>query len=212
VPNHQCMLYAGSPVKYLPGLAAVAKTKLQENWRCLYLNSPPMIDQMHASLAQAGIAVAEEIEQGSLVLSSSQDHLRDGRFDVDRMLSGLADAVGQAVSDGYTGLWATGDMRWEFGRETNFAKLVEYEYALDRFIARQPLSGICQYHIDTLPSDVVQWGLLTHQFLYINEELSQANSHYLPSHLLTYRRPAVSGFQLQEMFARPVEREAANMC
>ncbi len=205
MPNHQCMLYTGSPVKHLPGLAAVAKQKLQANLRCLYLNSPPMVAEMRSSLAQAGVAVAEEVDRGALVLSSSQDHLRNGQFDVDRMLGGLADAVDQAIRDGYTGLWATGDMKWEFGSVTNFAKLLEYEYALDRFIARQPLSGICQYHIDTLPADVVQWGLCTHQFLYINEELSLENPHYLPARLLTYRRPVVSAMQLQEMLARPLE-------
>ncbi len=35
------------------------------------------------------------------------------------MLHKLEDALDQALSDGYKGLWATGDMTWEFGSEKN---------------------------------------------------------------------------------------------
>lgn len=207
--NHQCMLYAGSPVVNLRSLAAVAREKLRANWRCLYLNSPEMVEEMRFSLAGAGVDVAAETHRGALVLSSAQDQLQDGLFDVDRMLANLAGAVNQAVDDGYLGLWASGDMRWEFGSETNFSKLLEYEYSLDRFIEGEPaLAGICQYHIDTLPADVVQWGLCAHPFLFINEEQSLENSHYRPADLLTYRRPLVSTAQLQELLARPVELHA----
>lgn len=209
MPSHQCMLYEGSPAKHLPGLAAVLKQQLLANWRCLYLNSPQMVAEMGSCLGDAGIAVADEVERGALILSSSQDHLLDGQFEIDRMLDGLSVAVDQALCDGYTGLWATGDIRWEFGGETNFAKLLEYEYALERLMQRQPsLCGICQYHIDSLPTDVVQWGLCTHPFLYINEERSQGNPHYCPARLLTYRRPFVSAVELQEMIARPSETRA----
>jgi hypothetical protein len=31
------------------------------------------------------------------------------------MMAKLEDAVTQALADGYKGLWATGDMGWEFG-------------------------------------------------------------------------------------------------
>lgn len=204
--NHQCMIYAGCPAEQSRSLAAMVKEKLRANWRCLYLNSPQMIEVMRSSLADGGVDVAGEMERGALVLSWAQDHLQDDHFDVDRMLGNLSGAVDQAVSDGYAGLWATGDMRWEFGSETNFAKLLEYEFALDRFIQRQPcLAGICQYHVDALPADVVQWGLCSHRRLFINEEESLDNPHYRPADLLTYRRPVVSRAQLQELLARPVE-------
>jgi len=71
--------------------------------------------------------VAREVGKGSLVLSSDQGHLVDGHFDVDKMIRGLEEAVPQALSDGYLGLWATGDMTWEFGSRKETAKLLEYE-------------------------------------------------------------------------------------
>jgi hypothetical protein len=90
-------------------------------------------------------------------------------------------AVNEALNDGYHGLWATGDMSWEFGPEKDFSRLVEYERRLEELFHRQPtLSGICQYHADTLPAETVQHGLLTHQAVFINQTLSRLNPHYLP--------------------------------
>ena len=54
------------------------------------------------------------------------------------MLAMLADAINDALAHGYAGLWATGDMTWE-------------------------LSGICQYHRDTLPEDALQVALSKHR-------------------------------------------------
>jgi hypothetical protein len=203
-PNHQCMLYAGSPGRHLPGLATVTKQRLRAKWRCLYLNSPARVAEMRSCLSRAGVAVTQEVERGALILSSSQLHLQDGCFEVDRMLDMLADAVDQAVKDGYSGLWATGDMSWEFGSVKNFAKLLEYEYALERMFEQQPrFSGICQYHLDTLPTDVVQWGLCTHRSVYLNEAASQENPYYSPASLLTYRRPVAPHQHVEELCARP---------
>ena len=35
----------------------------------------------------------------------------------------------RALDDGYSGLWATGDMSWEFGPAKDFSMLLEYEWA-----------------------------------------------------------------------------------
>jgi hypothetical protein len=113
--RHQCLVYSGSPARHLPALAALMRRKLEERHRCLYLDSPPMMAGMRSYLSAAGVDVAREVEKGSLVLSSDQGHLVDGSFDVDKMIRELEDAVQQALNDGYLGLWATGDMTWEFG-------------------------------------------------------------------------------------------------
>lgn len=198
------MIYTGRPQEHLRGLAVLMQERLHGNWRCLYLNSPAMVGEMARSLAAVGVDVEAALGRGDLVLTSARDHLLDGRFDVDRMIGILTETLAKAVGAGYRGLWATGDMSWEFGAEKNFSKLLEYEYALGRLFELQPcLSGVCQYHAQSLPTDVVQWGLRTHQAVYINESLTQENPYYAPSNLLTYARPFVSGTQLEAMYARP---------
>jgi MEDS: MEthanogen/methylotroph, DcmR Sensory domain len=181
--RHQCLIYEGSPSQQLPSLAAIIQRKLNEGHRCLYLNSPPMVSGLRSRLAAIGIDVVGDVAKARLVLSS-ESAMVDGGFDVEMMLNKLEDALDQALSDGYEGLWATGDMTWEFGSEKNLAKLMEYEYRLEELMHQRPeLSGICQYHQDTLPRETTQQALLTHGTLFINETLTRINPSYVPSGL-----------------------------
>jgi hypothetical protein len=125
--RHRCLIYAGSPAQHLPALAATIVEKIHTNHRCLYLNSPAMVAGIRSYLAATGLDLNEQTQKGALVISSTQEHLVDGRFDVDRMIARLIAAVQQSERDRYAGLWASGDMAWEFGPERNFAKLLEYE-------------------------------------------------------------------------------------
>jgi hypothetical protein len=181
MPRHQCLVYKGAPSLQLPALAAVIRRKLEENHRCLYLNSPTMVAGMRSYLAAAGVDVAAETAKTSLVMSSERSHLEDGkRFSVDRMMQLLEEAIEQALKDGYTGLWATGDMTWEFGSEEGSAKLLEYEVRLEEMFHRFPqLAGVCQYHVDTLPEVVACQALATHPSVFVNETLSRFNPHYV---------------------------------
>src|ERR1700691_4996657 len=138
LPRHQCLIYEGAPSRHLPAVAAVTRDKLQQNYRCLYLNSPPMVAGMGSYLAAAGVDIAREVGRGSLVLTSEQGHLAKGRFDVEQMVQTLEGAIHRALRDGYVGLWATGDMTWEMGPEKDFSKLVEYEWRLEKLFAKYP--------------------------------------------------------------------------
>ncbi len=182
------MIYEGSPAKHLRVLAATIVENLKKNKRCLYLNSPTMVAGMRSYLAAAGLDLARELETGALVLSSDESHLIDGQFDCDRMLALLESAIEEALRDGFSGLWATGDMTWEFGNEKNFVILLDYERGLEELFAKHAsLSGVCQYHIDTLPTGVVEQGLRVHKGVFVNETLSRINPHFLSHEALASR-------------------------
>ena len=178
-PRHRCLIYEGAPSRYLPALAEIIREQLRAGNRCLYLNSPPMASGMRSYLAAAGVDVGREAAKGSLIVTSDRDHLVGTHFDVDRMIEQLEGAVSQAVTDGYQGLWATGDMTWELGPEQDFSELLEYEWRLEELFDRhRSLSGICQYHKDTLPKHAVRDGLATHASIFVNETLSWINPYY----------------------------------
>lgn len=177
--RHQCLIYEGAPSHYLGDVAQTIVDKLRANHRCLYLNSPAMVAGMRSRLVAIGLEMPKFLERGDLILSSNQSHLVNGKFDVDEMITLLAEAVQKALADGYTGLWATGDMTWEFGSEKNLEKLREYERRLEQLMKETPaLSGICQYHRDTLPPDAIQTALEMHPALYVNATLSRLNPDY----------------------------------
>src|ERR1700739_3358172 len=112
-PRHQCMIYEGSPSKKPPALAAIIQRKLQEGYRCLYMNSAPMVAGMRSTLAAMGMDVTSEETKTCLILSS--EPVAERGFNSGLMLAKLEESLNQAISDGYRGLWASGDMTWEFG-------------------------------------------------------------------------------------------------
>lgn len=171
---------------------------LKTKHRCLYLNSPPMIPGMRSYLAAAGVDVARAVGTGALTLSSEQNHLVAGRFVPERLLATLEEAANQALSDGYNGLFATGDMAWELGAEQDFSNLIEYEWGLEELFRRCPtLSGICQYHVGTLPVPAVRDAWFAHQVVFVNQTLSFLNPSY-QGHRCNARRPDWSLSELQE--------------
>lgn len=179
-PRHQCHIYEGAPSKTLPTMALLIAEKLQENTRCLYFNSPTMIVGLKYYLTSSGVDVEGQLRKGALQLSAERDHLSGGFFNVDAMLATLESAIDQAVSDGYRGLWASGDMTWEIGDKCTVGELLDYEWRLEQIFRRRAgLSGICQYHADTLPRDIVRHGLAAHRSVFVNETLSRVNPHYL---------------------------------
>jgi MEDS: MEthanogen/methylotroph, DcmR Sensory domain len=198
-PRHRCIIYEGPSASQLSGLAAVTVEQLEANNRCLFLNSPAMATEFRSSLEAAGLDVAREEEKGALVVSSDQSHLWDGRFDVDRMLGSLNEAVNQALKDGYRALWATGDMMWELGGERNFEKLLEYELRLEEFIGLRPeLSGICQYDRTTIPRGGIETALHAHRTVYVNDMLSRTNPFHMRADILRGQGQS-SGEHVDEM-------------
>lgn len=181
IPRHRCLLYEGPPSRQLPKLAAVICQKIDENYRCLYLNSPTMVARMESYLAARGIDVLENTKRGRLVMSSEQHDSNHGVFDVDAMIQGLEDALTHALEDGCKGLWASGDMTWELGRARDFSRLLEYERRLEELFQKHPeLEGICQYHADTVPPEAIKKGRTAHPALFISERLSVVNPDYRP--------------------------------
>src|SRR3569833_2985328 len=179
--RQQCLIYEGAPSRHIPAVASIMADKLGSNHRVLYLNSRPMIAGMKSQLAAYGVDEQSAMTSGNLVLSSEQTHrIGDWEFDVPSLLGTLERALQQALTDGYQGLWATGDMTWEFGPSKDLSKLLEYEWRLEEIMREHPeMSGICQYHADTLPREILRKGLETHRQLFVNETLSMINPHYL---------------------------------
>jgi hypothetical protein len=179
VSRHQCLIYEGAASHQLDGLANIILERLGNNYRCLYLHSPNMVADMRDCLMSAGVNVPREVEKGSLILSSDQSHLQNGGFDPKTMLASLQSALLKSLADGYVGLWATGDMGWEFGHDKKMAKLLEYECALEEFVQKNPtFGGICQYHRDHLPNHAAQVAMQTHQAVHIEEQFMSVNPYY----------------------------------
>lgn len=206
--RHKCLIYEGSPSKHQAAIAAAIRQKLNLKFRCVCVNSRPMLASMRSYLAAAGVDVVHEVAEGSLIFSSVQNHLRNGKFDIDHMMEMLRTSLEKARRDRYAGLWLTGDISWEFGPEKDFSRLLEYECRAEEFIRENPDFGaICQYHAGTLPRIYLRQALLTHQKLFINETLSQLNPHFLDPSVIA--QDSVNNPDLEVALKRLLHKESA---
>lgn len=157
----------------------MTRTMLEQGYRCLYLNSVPMVAGFRSYLAAEGIDVEEAAGSRSLILSSDQSHLVDGSFDVEGMMRALESTLDETLQSGYNGLWASGDMTWEFGPAKDYSKLMEYEWQLEEFLrGHSQMSGICQYHSESLPREAMRTAVRTHPSIFVNETLSLMNPNF----------------------------------
>jgi signal transduction histidine kinase len=188
VSRHKCLIYDGHPSEQLPVVVPLLRDGLQNNWRCLYLGSPEMVQMMDAALTADGVNTTQESKRGALVFSSDRSHLAGSRFIPKKMIDGLHSLIDTALDDGFEGLCATGDMRWELGADKNFDLLLEYEARLEEVFREKPLRGICQYHRDIIPSQAVRDALITHRSVYIGSVLNRDNLFYIPPEFLLQER------------------------
>src|SRR5579859_3008652 len=136
--RHKCLIYDGDASEQLPVVVPLLIDGLQDRWRCLYLGSPEAVHMVDAALGDRGVDTEREAKRGALVFSSDRSHLAGGRFDPQAMVDGLCASIDDAVRDGFEGLCATGDMRWELGTDGNFGRLLEYEARLERVFREKP--------------------------------------------------------------------------
>ena len=68
ISRHQCLIYEGPPTAHLQSIVSLIRQRLDENYRCLYLNSPPMVAGLRSYLFAGGVDVPKEVMKGSLVL------------------------------------------------------------------------------------------------------------------------------------------------
>lgn len=191
--RHKCLIYDGDPSEQLPVVVPLLREGLGSNWRCLYLGSPEMVGMVDGALAREGVDTDRERGRAALVFSSDRSHLVRGKFDPNAMIDGLCTTIDQAVKDGFQGLCATGDMRWELGADENFDRLLEYEAQLEKVFREKPLWGICQYHRGLVPEQAIGDALVAHQAAYVGTQLNRDNLFYVPPELLLGARDGAAG-------------------
>src|SRR5690242_14204551 len=111
-PSHSCLIYS-TPEEQCTVTCEYIARGLMRGERCIFLESPEKIQQIREALAEKGVDVAAEEARGALILSSSHDYLKEGRFDADRMLAFLKQTVDEALEQGFSAVRATGDLNWE---------------------------------------------------------------------------------------------------
>ena len=144
--------------------AAYLADGLRRGERCVYIGATrAVLQRFDVALQAAGLDAAALTERGVLIeLTHAEAHLIDGRFDCERMLTMIDDAVRQAIADGFSGLRVCGDMSWLLLEAPGSAEVGEYEARLNQFFANTRSAAMCQYNRQRLPPPLIDMALATH--------------------------------------------------
>jgi len=176
--DHVCTLF-GSHEEQLSAAVDYISQGLERGERCLYVCGEQTPSEFRCALRDAGIDVAGEEARGSLVLLTKETgHLKGGSFNASRMIAMLSTAVEDALSDGFAGLCAAGDMTWVLDEAAGSDELQEYEALLNHFYKSHRALGLCQYNRRRLPAGILDHGIATHPMIRIDGPILLTNPFY----------------------------------
>src|SRR5579859_3166353 len=176
--DHVCALYL-TPEEQLVAAIEYIRAGLARGERCFYVCCEHELPDFCAALKQGGIDVEGEEARGALLLKTKHDgHMEGGRFDPDKMISLLDAAVKDALSAGFKGLCAAGDMTWVLDEVPGTERLAEYEARLNRFYESSHALGLCLYNLKTMAPATIDHCLATHKFVRIEGPILLSNPFY----------------------------------
>jgi len=186
--DHVCTLFT-TPEEQLAAAVEYISAGLSRGERCLYVCCEHGVPEFRAALQRAGIDVATEEKRGALLLLTRHDgHLQGGSFDPDKMISMLHAAVEDALSAGFAGLCAAGDMSWLLDEAPGSERLAEYEARLNHFYQTHRALGLCQYNRNKLPDGALDHGIATHPYIRMEGPILLENPFYEPPEQAAKRR------------------------
>jgi hypothetical protein len=161
--DHICSVY-DSEQEQLAIAAAYLADGLRRGERVLFAGADAAtLQRFREALRREGFEAAPLAARGALIeLTHAVAHLVDGRFDCERMLAMLNDAVESALNDGFAGLRTCGDMSWLLADAPGSEQVQAYEALLNQFFSSVRASGMCQYPRRLLAAAQLDMALSTH--------------------------------------------------
>ena len=178
--EHICALY-DTEDEQLAVAAEYLADGLRTGERAFYVAECHVaLERFRRALIELDIeVVAAETRRALLLSTHAEAHLVDGRFDCERMLRLLNQAVEDALRDGFAGLRTCGDMSWLLSDPPGADELVAYEAMLNEFFVGSPACGMCQYHRGRLPAHILDHGIATHLSVIVDRR-HRTNPFYVP--------------------------------
>ena len=161
--THFCLFYE-TKEDVLDTLVSYCKAGLDGGEYCLWVVSEPMtVDEARQALGRAVSDLDRRLSEGAIDIIAARDwYLRDGTFDLNRVLAGWHDALARALAKGHVGVRVTGDTAWL--QKKDWKDFCEYEDALNGSVAGQHLAVLCTYPLSKCGAAEVLDVVRTHQF------------------------------------------------
>ena len=177
--RHACAFFNSADEEYR-ALLPFIREGFDCGHRSLHIVDPERCDDHRLRLTSAGIDVARAEHGGSFQLCCWQDaYLRDGRFEQDRMLAFLHEALESGRKQGFAMTRLVAHMEWATGESPGVEDLVEYETRINHMWPQHEDAVICVYDLARFRADVVMDIMRTHPVVLIGGILHE-NPFFVP--------------------------------
>ncbi len=117
---------------------------LEDNELCLWITSEMSEGEARDALSAHVPNLQKYVDRRQLQFFSYKDwYLSEGRFDLQKTLDGASQKYQEALSNGYSGFRATGEVSWLELPEWN--SFMEYESILNNFVSSYKALAVCVY-------------------------------------------------------------------
>jgi len=144
--THLCSFYE-TKQDLLDILVPYCKTGLENNECCVWVTSEPLVKKEAEEAMRKAVPNLEQYRgRGQIeIIPHTEWYLKDGAFNLQRVLNAWMYKLNQALANGYDGLRATGNMAWL--EEEDWTSFTEYEEEINNIIGEYHMLAICTYSL-----------------------------------------------------------------
>ncbi len=167
--THFCLFYQ-TKEDLIDILVPYFKAGLENNEYCMWVTSEPLNEKEAERAIRGAMPNFDEYfkKKQIEIVHYTEWYLRDGVFDLDRVLNGWVEKIENAIENGFEGLRVTGNTAWL--EDKDWKDFRDYEEEINNVIGNFQMMAICTYSLEKCGSfellDVIQ----NHQFALIRRE------------------------------------------
>jgi hypothetical protein len=172
-PGHICAFFSSRAQEYETVLPYL-RDGLDAGERVINVLDASRLDDHRRRLTAAGLP----LDDGLSLASAEDTYLADGRFDMERMIAFVRDALAEAEREGKR-LRTCGWMDWIHRDLPGTERTMEYEARMNLLAPDHDCTFMCVYDLDRLAGETIADIMATHPFAIVGGEVRR-NPFYVP--------------------------------
>jgi PAS domain S-box-containing protein len=166
---HFCQFYQTKD-DLIDVLVPYFKAGLESNEFCLWVTSEPLNEEEAQEAMRKAVPDFElYLGRGQIeIVPHTQWYLKDGVFNLRRVLNAWIKKLEQALANGYDGIRVTGNTAWL--EKKDWKNFTDYEEEINSVIGKCRMMAVCTYSIDKCSASEVIDVVRNHQFALIKRK------------------------------------------
>ena len=164
--THFCQFYE-TKEDLIDVLVPYFKAGLENNEFCMWITSKPLTEEeAKKAMRKAVLNFDLYLKRGQMEIVPYSDwYLKDGAFNLQRVLGAWVDKLDQALAERYDGIRVTGNTAWL--ERQDWKSFTCYEEGVNSVIGKHRMIAICTYSLDKCGASEVIDVVRNHQFALI---------------------------------------------